>query len=205
MKPTRLYAAGPLAAVCTSGLFLVMQGLVGGEGEVQFEPDKQRFIPVLQDIVDEPPKRIERNVIKPPEPQPKPPKFAAPPVETGDPTRINISIPGLKTGSGTNLITINLGEGSDGDYLPLVRVQPQYPRRAQEQGIEGYVIVELTVSPDGSVPPESVVVVDTEPAGYFETNSIKAAQKFKYKPKVVNGQGQTVTGVRYKFSFNMAK
>ncbi len=205
MKPIRLYAAGPLAAVCTSGLFLVMQGLVGGEGEVQIEPDKQRLIPVIQDVDFKPPERMIRTVEKPPEPEPQPPMVKEPPVNTGEPGKMNISIPGVKTGPGANLITINLGSNSDGDYLPLVRVQPQYPRRAQERGIEGFAVVELTVNPDGSVPAESVVVVEAEPAGYFEANSIKAAQKFKYKPKVVNGQGQTVTGVRYKFSFNMAK
>ena len=35
---------------------------------------------------------------------------------------------------------------SDGEYLPIVKVQPVYPRRALSRGIEGYVIVEFTVT-----------------------------------------------------------
>ena len=37
------------------------------------------------------------------------------------------------------------GYSTDGEYLPIVKVNPQYPRRAQTRGIEGYVIVEYWV------------------------------------------------------------
>ena len=34
---------------------------------------------------------------------------------------------------------------------------------------------------------------------------MKAANKLKYNPRVVDGVGQEVSGVLYKFSFQMAK
>ena len=42
-------------------------------------------------------------------------------------------------------------DAGDGEYLPIVKVQPIYPRRALQRGIQGYVIVEFTVTKNGSV------------------------------------------------------
>lgn len=195
-----------VAGGVTFGLFLTMNFLVAGDGEVNIdENERARFIDVLQDIEDQPPQRLERKVEKPPEVETPPPEIDTPQLDVQGPDKLNLSIGRANAGAGVDLGGIDLGPSADGDYLPLVRVQPQYPRRAQERGIEGYAIVELTVAADGSVPPESIVVIEAEPSGYFERAAIKAAQKFKYKPKVVNGKGQEVTGVRYRFSFNLAK
>lgn len=190
----------------TFGLFLVMNFLVAGDGEVNLDDEQRaRFVDVVQDIDEQPPQRMEREVEKPPEVEAPPPEIDTPQLDIKGPDKLNLSIGRANTGAGVDLGSIDLGPSSDGDYLPLVRVQPQYPRRAQERGIEGYAIVELTVAEDGTVPPDSILVIEAEPKGYFERAAIKAAQKFKYKPKVVNGKGQKVTGVRYRFSFNLAE
>ena len=201
----RLVTSLAAASGITFGLFLVMNFLVAGDGEVNLdETQRARFVDVVQDIDEQPPQRMEREVEKPPEVEAPPPEIDTPQLDIKGPDKLNLSIGRANSGAGVDLGSIDLGPSSDGDYLPLVRVQPQYPRRAQERGIEGYAIVELTVAEDGSVPPESIIVIEAEPKGYFERNAIKAAQKFKYKPKVVNGKGQKVTGVRYRFSFNLA-
>jgi len=194
------------ASGVTFGLFLVMNYLVAGDGEVNLdENNRARFIDVVQDIDDQPPERMEREVEKPPEVEAPPPEIDTPQLDVQGPDKLNLAIGRASSGAGVDLGGIDLGPSSDGDYLPLVRVTAVYPRRAQERGVEGYAIVELTVAEDGSVPPESVIIIEAEPKGYFERNSIKAAQKFKYKPKVVNGKGQQVTGVRYRFTFNLAE
>ncbi len=194
------------ASGVTFGLFLVMNYLVAGDGEVNLdESDRARFIDVVQDIDDQPPERMEREVEKPPEVEAPPPEIDTPQLDVQGPDKLNLSIGRANSGANIDLGQINLGASTDGDYLPLVRVQPQYPRRAQERGIEGYAIVELTVAADGTVPTESIIVIEAEPKGYFERAAIKAAQKFKYKPKIINGEGQAVTGVRYRFSFNLAE
>ena len=201
----RIATSMAVAGGVTFGLFLVMHMLVAGDGEVNIDDsERRRFVDVVQDIEDQPPQRMERVVEKPPEVEAPPPEIDTPQVDMSGPDKLNLSIGRANTGAGVDLGSIDLGPSSDGDYMPLVRVQPQYPRRANERGIEGFVIVELTVAEDGTVPPESIVIIQAEPKGYFERAATKAAQKFKYKPKVVNGKPQKVTGVRYKFTFDLA-
>ncbi|WP_417451610.1 energy transducer TonB [Kordiimonas sp.] len=202
---TRVISSLLAASAVTFGLFFLMNSLVAFNDDVRLDEDKQlRFIDVVEDINEQPPQRMERKVEKPPEVEAPPPEMETPQVDIEGPNKMNLSIGRANSGSGVDLGSIDLGPSQDGDYLPLVRVQPQYPRRAQERGIEGYVIVELTVAEDGTVPSESIVIIEADPKGYFERAASKAAEKFKYKPKVVNGKPQKVTGVKYRFSFDLA-
>ena len=90
---------------------------------------------------------------------------------------------------------------SDGEYLPIVKVQPVYPRRALSRGIEGYVIVEFTVTKQGTT--RDIRVVESKPSGIFDKAAIQAAGKFKYKPRVVDGQPIEVPGVQNKITFEI--
>ena len=88
---------------------------------------------------------------------------------------------------------------SDGDYLPIVKVQPMYPRRALTRGIEGYVIVMFTVTRQGTT--RDHVIVESKPRGIFDRAALRAATKFKYKPRIVDGQPIEVPGVKNKITF----
>ena len=201
----RIAASILIAGGVTFGLFYVMQYLVSFNDEVVLDEDRSfRFVDVVEDIQETPPQIKERKVEKPPEVEAPPPEIETPDIEVEGPNNLNVGIGPANTGAGIELGGIDLGPSADGDYLPLVRVQPQYPRRAQERGVEGYVTVELTVNTDGTVPPDSIIIVEADPKGYFERAARKAAAKFKYKPKIVNGQPQQVNGVRYRFSFDLA-
>ena len=76
-----------------------------------------------------------------------------------------------------------------------------YPRRALQRGIEGFVIVEFTVTKQGTV--RDPIVVEANPEGIFEQAAIDAAMKFKYKPRVVNGEATSVSGVQNRISFQI--
>ena len=89
----------------------------------------------------------------------------------------------------------------DGEYLPIVKVAPIYPRRAQTRGISGYCIVEYTVTKSGSI--RDPIAVDCVPSGVFDRASVKAATKFKYKPRVVDGEPIEVAGVQNKFTYEL--
>ena len=70
-------------------------------------------------------------------------------------------------------LDLNIGAGlqaTDGEYLPIVKVAPQYPRRALSRGIEGYVIVEYTVTKLGTV--RDPVVIDAKPETMFNRAAI---------------------------------
>lgn len=113
---------------------------------------------------------------------------ASPDVETFQVPRItHTSRPGLGLSA------------SEGEYLPIVKVQPVYPRRALQRGISGYVVLEFTVTKSGTV--KDIIVVEEEPANIFARAAVKAAGKFKYKPRIVDGQAVDVLGVRNKIVF----
>ena len=92
-------------------------------------------------------------------------------------------------------------ESGDGEYLPIVKVAPVYPRRALQRGIEGFVLVEFTVTKQGTV--RDPVVVEANPSGIFEQAAMDAAMKFKYKPRVVNGEATEVSGVQNRITFQI--
>ena len=80
------------------------------------------------------------------------------------------------------------------DYYPIKRYPPVYPRLALERGIEGCVMIELTVTKEGST--SDVEVLWSVPPGVFDKAAIRAGKKFKYKPRVFNGKAVEVTNVK---------
>lgn len=102
-------------------------------------------------------------------------------------------------------LDLNIGglQVTDGEYLPIVKVAPQYPRRALRKGVEGYVILEYTVTKAGTV--KDPTVIESFPQGVFDKSAIKSALRYKYKPRVVEGQAIEVSGVRTKIRFQIEK
>ncbi len=101
-------------------------------------------------------------------------------------------------------LDLDIGAGlsaTDGEYLPIVKVAPQYPRRALSRGIEGYVILEYTVTKQGTV--KEPVVVEGQPEGTFDRAAIKSALRYKYKPRVIDGVPVEVPGVRTRIIFQL--
>lgn len=70
--------------------------------------------------------------------------------------------------------------------IPFVRVSPRYPRRALRSRTEGVVMIEFTISPDGSV--TDPLIVKSEPQEVFDRAALRALKKWKFKPKFRNGK-----------------
>ncbi len=91
----------------------------------------------------------------------------------------------------------------DSEFIPLFAVAPVYPQRALQRKLSGYVLLEFTITRDGSV--KNVIVVEEEPPGVFTRSAINAAKKMKFQPRIVDGQAIEVRGVRRPFQFEIKK
>ncbi|MDZ7783455.1 MAG: TonB family protein [Halioglobus sp.] len=194
---TRLLFGGLLAIPVAGGLFFIMQYLIAS-ADPEIDQEKRTKLAEIH----MPEREIETQVKEKPEkvedPEEPPPDLETPDVDMdmeveavniAPQARVDVSIDGSGVGTG------------DGEYLPIVKVAPIYPRRAQTRGITGYCIVEYTVTTSGRI--RDPQVVDCEPSGVFERASLKAAEKFKYKPRVVDGQPIEVAGVQNKFTYEL--
>lgn len=179
------------------GLFYLMQSLISRDYEQ--EEIKNRKI---ADIV-VPETEIEVNVKEQKPEKVEDPEEPPPDIEPMD-MDLDMDMNVVNTAPGASVevsISASGMSSGDGEYLPIVKVAPIYPRRAQTRGITGYCIVEYTVTRSGSI--RDVRPVDCQPSGVFERASIKAAEKFKYKPRVVDGEPIEVAGVQNKFTYEL--
>ena len=105
----------------------------------------------------------------------------------------------------TKNLSVGLGSfARDTDFIPVYVPQPQYPRRAQSRGKEGYAVVQVIITTTGGV--RDPIMVEEDPEGWgFGRAALKAANKLKYNPRVVDGVPEEVSGVMYKFTFQMQK
>ena len=85
------------------------------------------------------------------------------------------------------------GVFADGSYVPIFKVPPIYPRRAQERGIEGCVMLKFIVTKVGSV--RDPVIEWSTPSGIFDRAAMRSALKFKYKPQIRDGEAIEVKDV----------
>ena len=115
---------------------------------------------------------------------------------------LNIERATIDIDTGLQLTNASIN-ATDGDYLPLVAIAPQYPTRAAQRGIEGWCLVSFTVNGLGSVVEETITVVDAEPPQIFNRSSVRAAARFKFQPRVEDGIGVDVSGVQYLFRYQL--
>jgi protein TonB len=190
-----------LAAIVTFGLFYLMQWLIQTDGAQLDEGSDGRVLDFVRVEQEQELQTKDRKPEPPPPPDEPPPDMPDPSFDS-DVEALGMDIGGA--GMDANLdIQGQGGFSADGEYLPIVKVAPVYPRRALTRGIEGYVLLEFTVTKSGSV--QDPVVVEADPPGIFDRAAIQAALKFKYKPKVVNGEPIDVAGVRNLITFELTE
>ncbi len=193
----RSAASAMLGAAVTVGLVLVMQYLIRSDGaapEQPFSGPRLTYLP----LIEETPPRVEDDApVEPPKPQSPP---STPPRPTADGTPIGTDVAATAPRMGDDFGPRGFGV-ADGPALPVVKVTPRYPARAQERGIEGYVLLEFTIDELGRV--VSPRVLRAEPGGVFERAALRAVERFKYKPRIVNGQAVAVTGVQHRLTFEL--
>lgn len=96
--------------------------------------------------------------------------------------------------------TISILAPTGGDYLPIFRAPPVYPRIAAERGLCGWVELAFTVTADGGV---TNPIVTASSSSVFESAAINAALKYKYKPREEGGKAVSVSNVPVRIVFEM--
>ena len=194
------YGIGLVAgAVVTVVLLYIMQAVIAIDKNPLNEAPKIRIMEFVRLIEDLPVDTIKREM------EPPPPVEDLPPDPPKAVTKATIGSEVEDWDFETPDIGLNdLGPGTwsqDGEYMPFFKPEPDYPTIALQRGIEGYVIVQFDVTEDGSV--ENPVVIEAKPPSIFDRSAIRAALKFKYKPKVLNGVAVRVSGVKNRIIYEL--
>jgi len=189
-----------LAAAVTIALFYFMQALIATGGDMEERVNVVRIVDAtMPEILMEVVREVERpeEIEQVDQPPPEAPDRN---INMEGDNNLNISRDVVDVDLDLNIGAAGLG-ATDGEMLPLVNIQPTYPTRAAQRGIEGWAQVAFTVTETGGV--RDVVVVDAEPAGMFDQSSIRAAERFRFQPRVVNGQPVEVPNVQYVFRYQL--
>lgn len=181
----------------TLGLFVLMNSLVSGSsnaGDSGGSAELQDFVRVQRE---ESTREKDRSVPKRPEIQKRPPTpTQAVQQQQMQDNQVDIDLPPLdlapgKGGGGPFIPTAGGSRSQgfgDGDLIPIVRIEPQFPREALINGISGYVRVSFMVMEDGSVEPGTVKVVESKPPRLFDSAAQRAVARWKFKPRIVDGR-----------------
>ena len=195
------YAFAIVVGVAVTLSLLFVMHLLIEFGESALSSPRERFM--LEFV------RIKRNENvnteditpdKPPKPPEVPPEVPPQDMDSIDPNAPTINVPPPSISTEVNLGGPGGMNIAEGDYLPIVRVAPVYPARALSRGVEGYVDMSFTVTTTGTVK-DPIVLFST--SSLFERAATRAVLKFKYKPRVVDGQPVEVAGVKTRITFKI--
>ena len=193
-----------LGVVITAGLFWFMQYLIATADRELNEGDSGHLIDFVRLKRDESIQRRQLKPKKPPPPDAPPPQPPTPQLDNLNPNAEKIAISAAPVETDIEMSGgFSLGVG-EGDYLPIVKVAPIYPQRALSRSVEGFCVVQYTVTKQGTIR-DPFVVEDQCTSTLFHRASVQAAMKFKYKPRVVDGQAIEVPGVQNKFTYEITQ
>lgn len=202
--------------VCfTLGTIYLMQWLIE-TGESAIDEDAAGYLVEFVRLKEEPELQLKRRQKKPPPDPDEPP----PPMQQ------EVNVAAINDGYrsvfkapvvDTNLRGLNAFH-SDGEYLPIIKVQSVYPRQALQKGLFGWVLVEFTVDTKGQV--LDPVIIDTcvetyqkggvtecvdSPGKMFNGPTLVAVRKYKYKPRVIDGVPIETRGVQNRVYFTLSE
>jgi periplasmic protein TonB len=190
---TRLLASLAAGVAVALLLFLLMQALVGGREGFEHAADDGAVIDFVRVRQEEAVQTRERT----------PPRRPPPPEEPPPPPRLQVSSPQSPARQPLDIETPDIpiavaggpvlaaawqgGEpGLDAEVIPIVRIEPNYPRDAVLRGLEGWVRLRFTINPDGTV--SNPVVVAAEPPRVFNREAIQAILRWRFRPRIVDGE-----------------
>ncbi len=193
-----------LAALVTFGLFFMMQSLISmdaGQGKSFGRGQTIDFVRLKRESATEARKRKLPQKMEKKAAPPKAPDLNMSKAQRPSGSGVSVAIPSMDA-SFEMAGGPNLGAApADAEATPILRVPPIYPSRAAQRGIEGWVVVEFTITPTGAV--ADPVVVSSHPSSIFNRAALRTIKKWKYRPKVVDGVAVERHGNKTKIDFEL--
>lgn len=204
----RLILASPIALTVTLALFSLMAWMVDNGGRSIPKPTAALSFTMVMAEQEQDVQRRQRSV--PEQPQ-------VPQVPTQAPARSEQTA-AMDVSSLNPLVDLNLSTAIEGvavnapqfgefsvnqQVMPLHRVEPNYPAKALQRGVEGYVTLRFNIDELGKT--RDIEVVDANPKRYFEREAMLALRNWKYQPKMVDGKAVVQTGLTVRLEFKLQK
>lgn len=198
IKHTSRYGAAiGIGAAVTFGLLFLMQYMIASGQQGLDDENRFRIVDFVRVERDEIVEKKKQKPEKPPEPEVQP-EMPEPQISNFE-SAIAIAMIAPPTTMHSSMGGLNFGV-SDGEYLPIVKVAPIYPPRAAARGLEGYVVVQYTVTTTGET--RDVEVIEST-STLFDRAAVESALKYKYKPRIIDGTPVEVAGVTTKIIFEL--
>lgn len=193
----RLLYGLPGAVIFTFILFFVLAKLIGQSGDIVLSEDRSVSINVtrqLEDTRDTRQADLRRPVLdQPPPPPPSVQDASFRPTIDGSVG----AMPDMKNMD----LDIGTGFNPDRDAQPLVRIPPQYPDRCQTRAKAAEsVTLEFDVNPEGNVVNPRVV---NSTNSCFDRAAMRSVERWRYAPRIEDGQPRPRFGVRTQVTFNL--
>lgn len=195
---SRYFISINFAAFITFGLFFGMTLLISND-EIVLLPENKRIPITMGRMPDRKP--VEEKIRKPEEFIVEEILDISTSLPSDRPGNVNVTVADVDVN-----VDPNNGKPSSfqlrehGDYIPLIKPAPQYPVSLAEKGIEGFVLVQFTITETGST--KEVIVIESSHRG-FERSAVKAIEKFKYMPQFDDGKSVEVKGVHHRINFSL--
>lgn len=196
--------AGLSGFVVTLSLFYLMAQLIAGGQNLNKSDDSENFIEFVRikkdDLVQERKRQLPK---KPPEPKkPPPPQKLSVAADEPSKPKMQMNLPKLSTSLKGNGPYLGPGGGGGGSGVtPIVRLDPEYPRKAAMQGIQGWVQLSFDITTMGTV--ENVKIMKAKPKRIFNMAAKRALLKWKYRPKMEGGKPVPQKGEMVQLDFKL--
>ncbi len=205
----RLMLAAPVAVVMAFAVFSFMAWMVdnGNRKPPESKPALSFNMVMVENEQDV--QRRHRSVPEKPKMPEAPKQSPVSDVSSAEVSPMNNieSLPAL--GLDTSIHGLAIDAPTFGDFgvnqqaMPITRVEPVYPARAQKRRIEGFVSLRFTIDKTGR--PTDIEVVDSEPKRIFDREAVRALGKWKYQPQIIDGKAVEQPGQTVKVEFKLAK
>ncbi|MFB9134073.1 energy transducer TonB [Vibrio sp. AK197] len=204
----RILLAAPVALVMAFAVFSFMAWMIdnGGRKVPESKPALSFNMVMVENEQDV--QRRQRSVPDKPE-MPQVPEQAPVSQAQADVTPMTDIQAAPALGLDTSIHGVAINAPTFGDFgvnqqaVPINRVDPRYPLRAQKRKIEGYVSLSFTIDKSGR--PTDIQVTDSEPKRIFDREAVRALSKWKYQPQIIDGKAVEQPNQTVKVEFKLAK